>query len=421
MTSNTRIQARTLLIAAGAAGFVALSGGFASADPVKDVTGALGGDVPGQAAGAATLPANGLPQVAGVTDTALPAGTVLPANTVLPAGTALPADGLGLSRVHQVGAPGLGQVLDSGVLSAAELRQVPELASLAEIAEIDGVRGVALSHLGQLGQAAPTAAALPSLNGAVPAANGVLGSAHGRLRSSGVPVPRAHVPQVEADNYVAGARGALHPTRTHVEHTVLPTALGTTSHVTGAVATGDVLGQAGAAPEHATTIAGQTLVPVVFVVHEAQGDAGAVADELGSVAEQAVGGLGAGLNGVESLALVGAGDLANDVSPADLEVIDIADLPTDGAVDGAVGNLPETAEVSQASEVTEVTEAADVDTGALPEAPVGGAVEETVGGVADANVTGTVDEATDGLEEATGGLTGEALDTEDADLLDGLV
>ncbi|MBR8741088.1 hypothetical protein [Nocardiopsis sp. MG754419] len=70
MRNTARTTAKSLLIAVGAAGFVALGSGFAAADTVGDLTGAPGTDALGWAPAVdPALPAPALPEV----DTALPA------------------------------------------------------------------------------------------------------------------------------------------------------------------------------------------------------------------------------------------------------------------------------------------------------------------------------------------------------------
>lgn len=73
MRNTARTTAKALLIAAGTAGFVTLGSGFAAADTVGDVTGALGTGTLGQLPAVDTaLPAPALPEV----DPALPSAAL---------------------------------------------------------------------------------------------------------------------------------------------------------------------------------------------------------------------------------------------------------------------------------------------------------------------------------------------------------
>ncbi|WP_017614569.1 hypothetical protein [Nocardiopsis salina] len=162
MFNNARTSARTLLLAAGTAGFVALGSGFATAEPLPDATGAIDGTA-GQVPGAETLPATELP---GTEDATAP------------------------------GVPSVERTVTSeldGLLTEADVAEIPELASLAEIAELEGVEGVALGNIDDLGNAAPQA---PALDGAVP--------------------------QVDVGSYTSAVEGATLPARFYADENVDP-------------------------------------------------------------------------------------------------------------------------------------------------------------------------------------------------------
>lgn len=162
MFNNARTSARTLLLAAGTAGFVALGSGFATAETLPDATGAVDGAA-GQVPGAETLPATELP---------------------------------GTEDVTAPGVPSVERTVTSeldGLLSEADVAEIPELASLAEIAELEGVEGVALGSIDDLGDSAPQ---VPALDGAVP--------------------------QVDVESYTGAAEAATLPARFYAAENVDP-------------------------------------------------------------------------------------------------------------------------------------------------------------------------------------------------------
>ncbi|MBE2998234.1 hypothetical protein IDM40_05880 [Nocardiopsis sp. HNM0947] len=353
MFNNARTSARTLLLAAGTAGFVALGSGFATAEPLPDATGAIDGAA-GQVPGAETLPATELPGTEDVTAPGVPSVERTVTNEL------------------------------DGLLSEADVAQIPELASLAEIAELEGVEGVALGDIDGLDTAAPQ---VPALDGAVP--------------------------QVDVDSYTSAAEAATLPARFYAAENVDPDEIVQTV-------------------EHTT-------VPVLFIAADAQSDVDALADEVGAVADGALSGVGADVSGIEQLALGSADDLAGGV-PTDLEVLEVADLPvdTDLPVDGvetgdvvdggATENLPATGDVTE-----ELPQTDEVGADALPEVPAVDGVEDTVDEVTDVeglptdavgteldDVTGDVTEDVTGdvTEDLTGAVDTDAVDTE---LVDGLL
>ena len=156
-------------------------------------------------------------------------------------------------------------------------------------------------------------AALPEI--AAPDANDVVDTAQNQVDSVDVTVPRVNVPEVSTDEYVAAAQGVS--------------------------------------------------FPVLYAATVARGDVEGVAFEVVSVAGQA-------LNGVD----------------ADLEVVDT--LP--GAADLADNaQLPDVADVPEVADAADLPDVADVDTDVLPGAPAVEDVEDTVGGAVDpAGLTDTV-------------------------------
>ncbi|WP_017611096.1 hypothetical protein [Nocardiopsis xinjiangensis] len=335
-----RTSARTMLLAAGTAGFVALGSGFASAGSLPNATGVINSSTAGQVPGA---------------------GNVLnPAGQVPDVGTTLPATDLpGTGNVFAPGVPERTVTSEvDGLLPESDAAEVPEPASLAEIAEIEGVEGLALGSIDRLGHAAPE-----------------------------TPVPGGAVPQVDTGSYTYAAEAATVPARAYADENV--------------------------DPEEIVRTVEHTSVPVLFVVHDARTDVDALAGEVSAAAGGALSDVGPDESGVEHIALGSADDLAGGV-PADLEVLETADLPDvtdlpdgDVADTEAAESLPETGETAE--ELPQVDEAG---TEALPEAPAVDGAEDTVGEV----TAGTGDLPTDAVEteldDVTDGVDTDAVDTE---------
>lgn len=169
-----------------------------------------------------------------------------------------------------------------------------------------------------------------------PEVNDVVDTAQNQVDNVDVTVPRVNVPEVDAGEYVAAAEGVS--------------------------------------------------FPVLYAATVARGDVEAVGFEAVSVAGQA-------LNGVD----------------ADLEVVDTLPEAADLA---DTGRLPDVAEVPEAADTAELPDVADVDTDVLPQAPAVEDVEDAVGGAADpAGLTETVTDldAVDTDLVDTEDLTGDLL------------